>query len=305
LHSLFNYTTLLLQQLALWITALSGYGLVVAASLMLVVRILTASLITVWLFRRHQTLKPGFRYANRDHLRTLLKPALANMAMPLAQGLNIQGMVLVLGATLGPVAVVVFSTLRTLTRFALQMVLSISHTFEPELAAAWGRDEKNLLLRLYINNLRLGFWLSLGVVASLFFLGDWIVKVWTHGKVPMDSGLFNWLLISAMASVLWYGGLNLLKAANRHLRAAVWYVFSSLAAVLLAAILLRNTSELSTAGPALVVMDVLMTVYVFRSAAHSIGTPTWSIMRSMLDLRSLVREIYLHVAPKPMGGDVW
>ncbi len=303
-HSFFYYTTLLLQQLALWITALSGHGPLMAAFFMLLARILMTSLMTVWLFHRQPTLEPGFRYASRKHLHTLLKPALANTAMPLAQGLNIQGMVLVVGAILGPLAVVVFSTLRTLTRFALQMVLSISHTFEPELAAAWGTNDKQLLFKLYINNLRLGLWLALGAATSLFFLGGWIVKMWTHGKVLMDVGLFNWLLVSAVASVLWYGGLNLFKAANRHLRAAVWYVFSSLAAILLATLLLRSNGVLSGAGLALVIMDGMMTAYVFQSAAHSIGWPARAVFRSMLDLRSLAQDIYIIFLRKPMRREI-
>ena len=229
---------------------------------------------------------------------------MANMAMPVAQGLNIQGMVLVVGAILGPLAVVTFSTLRTLTRFALQMVLSISHTFEPELAAAWGREDRKLLFRLYINNLRLGFWLALGAVVSLFFLGSWIVKVWTHGQVVVNTSLFNWLLASSLASVLWYSGLNLLKAANRHLRVSVWYVISSLVAVFVAAFLLRNSKELSDVGLALVIMDAMMTAYVFRSAANSIGWPTGRVVRAMLDIHSLFREIYLILSPRQIGREV-
>ncbi len=224
--------------------------------------------------------------------------------MPLARGLNIQGMVLVVGATLGPLAVATFSTLRTLTRFIFQMVLSISHAFEPEMAAAWGRKEKSLLVRLYINNLRLSFWLALCAVTSLFFLGDWIVRVWTHGKVPMNAPLFNWLLVSALASVLWYGGLNLLKAGNHHLRASLWYIFASLTAVLLAAFLLQKTGRLAVAGQALVVMDGLIIIYVFRSAATFIGLTEGFVLRSMLDLRSLLREIINNVGRKIMGREV-
>jgi O-antigen/teichoic acid export membrane protein len=192
-------------------------------------------------------------------------------------------------------AVVVFSTLRTLTRFSFQMMLSISNAFEPEMAAAWGRNEKSELVRLYINNLRLGFWLTLCAVASLFILGGWIVRVWTHGKVLLDATLFNWLLVSALVSALWYGGFYLLKAGNRHLRAAFWSAFASLTAVLLAALLLRNTGRLPVVGQALVVMEGLIMVYVFRSAATFIGLTPGYVLRSVLDLRSLIRGIIVIV----------
>jgi len=57
--------------------------------------------------------------------------------------------------------VVVFSTLRTLTRIALQAVWQVAHAFEPELAAAWGSGDRVLLRRLYLNAQRGGFWLAL------------------------------------------------------------------------------------------------------------------------------------------------
>ena len=294
-HSFFSSTTLLLQQLAIWTAAFLGAGPVFAALYMLIVRIVVTSLLTILLFRRHKTLSLGCRHANRRQLQNLVKPALANMAIPIAQGLNIQGMVIIVGTFLSPLAVVTFTTLRTLTRFALQIVLSISHAFEPEMAAAWGRNDKLVLVKLYVNNLKLGFWIALCAVCSLFFLGNWMVKFWTNGKVPMDTLLFNWLLLSALASVLWYSGLNLLKAGNHHLRASFWYIISSLTAVIVAAILLQITHQLHFSGIALVILDILMMGYLFRTAASFIDLKAGYVIHSMLDLRTLFQEVKMMI----------
>src|SRR5690606_27902853 len=85
----------------------------------------------VLLVRYHGWLSFGIAGMRLAELRRLIKPAVGNMAIPLAQALNVQGMVLVVGAMLGPLAVVVFSTLRTLTRLALQLVLTVAHAAEP------------------------------------------------------------------------------------------------------------------------------------------------------------------------------
>ena len=47
-------------------------------------------------------------------------------------------MTVVVGAALGPIAVVIFSTARTLTRFAYQMVDMITDSIWPELSTAFG-----------------------------------------------------------------------------------------------------------------------------------------------------------------------
>jgi O-antigen/teichoic acid export membrane protein len=292
-HSFFNYSALLVQQLAVWATALLGNRPAFAALAMATVFALNTAVMTVRLFRRHRELVPGFQYANLNLLKSLIKPAMANLALPLANAINIQGMVLVVGNLLGPVMVVTFSTLRTLTRFAIQMVYSISHAFEPEMAAAWGNEDKKLLHRLYINNLRLSFWSSLGLAIILFLAGGWVVNIWTHGQVIVDVGLFNLLLVSAVASGLWYGGLNLLKAGNRHIKATIGYVLASGIAIVLAVTLVSYNSRLSSAGVALVAMDGLMVAYLFKYAADHIELPVRFLVQSILDLPSMTRELLI------------
>ena len=149
LHVGFYFTIMLLQMLAVWALALSGYGPLAAAAAFAGIRALATPCSAVWLLRRHRDLHLGLEHAGAPSC-NVSPTALANLSMPLAMALNIQGMVLVVGAILGPVAVVVFSTLRTLTRIALQAVWQVAHAFESELASAWGNGDKALLRRLYL-----------------------------------------------------------------------------------------------------------------------------------------------------------
>ena len=290
LHTTAYYTTLLAQFAAVWLAALAGHGPLLAAALFVGIRAVVTPGVAVWLLQRHRDLRFGLAHAHRAELRRLAKPALANLSMPLAMALNIQGMVLVVGATLGPLAVVVFSTLRTLTRIALQAVWQVSHAFEPELAAAWGSGDRGLLQRLYLNAQRGGFWLALLAAIVLWCAGPWFLALWTNGKVILDQALFDWLLLSAVASVFWYAALNLLKAGNIHLRATLWYVFSAAAAVGLAVTLLHATHRLADAGLALVLTDVLMAGYLLRMASRILAMPMAHLLESMLDPRPLKRS---------------
>ena len=272
LHVGLTSTTRLLQFSGIWIMALAGGGPVAAAAAFFGVRVVATMALTLLLVRRHRWLRFGFAHARRAELRRLGKPALANMAIPLAQALNIQGMVLVVGAVLGPSAVVVYSTLRTLTRLALQLVLSVAHAAEPELAVAYGADDRSLMRALYVHALRGGLWLALSAATGLALFGGFILDVWTQGKVAMDPALFAWLLGSSVGSVLWYSALIVLKAANSHLRAASVYVIASAAAVGLAVVLLQWTGDLADAGMALLIMDMAMALYTLNAAAPLLQT---------------------------------
>ena len=298
LHIAIYYSTLFVQHASIWLLAGLGRGPVAAAAAFFVIRAVVTPSVAMFLARRHRWLHFGFEEAHLTQLRALLRPAMANVALPLAQALNVQGMVLLVGAILGPLAVVAFSTLRTLTRLALQLVLTVSNAAEPELAAAFGSGNRSLLRTLYQHSVRAGLWLALAAALGLTVTGDWIVQLWTHGKVTMDIPLFRWLLASAVASALWYGGLILLKAANRHLRAAFVYAVASGSAVLLAALVLNATHHLASAGMSLLLMDAVMAGYALLAAGHVSGTSALSTVLSAFNpiplLRLLTRKAYAH-----------
>jgi O-antigen/teichoic acid export membrane protein len=283
LHVSIYFTTLLLQHSGVWLLAALGFGPIAAAAAFLVVRAVVTPMVAMLLVRRHRWLCYGLTHARVSELRRLAKPALANIGFPLAQALNIQGMVLVVGAVLGPVAVVTFSILRTLTRLALQCVLSISHATEPELAAAYGVGDDALLRRLYEQVVRAGFWLALGAALALWLGGDWVVDTWTHGEVVVNPALFHWLLATAVAGALWYSGLIVLKGANLHVRAAWIYAFSAGLAVALAYVAMAMTGRVETAGMALLLIDAAMAAYALRAAARVCRESMWRILTSAVN----------------------
>lgn len=286
-------TTLLAQQSSVWVAAALGQGPVAAALSFAAVRWAVTPTLAVVMVRRHPWLRPGFRHARLGELRRLAKPAAANLAVPLSQAINLQGMVLAVGATLGPLPVVVFTTLRTLSRYPVRVAWGVSGAVEPELAAAWGMRKMALLRRLYIRSVSSSFWAGLMLALALLLTGRWVLALWTHGRVEMDGMLFSWLLLTAVVGVLWNGSLNLLKAANCHLRASAWYAISAAAGVGLASILLSTAGNLALVGLALLLTDVLMLIYLSPAAARlaelRVAQLVWEIVCPAPLLKGLVR----------------
>jgi O-antigen/teichoic acid export membrane protein len=288
LHVSLGSTTRLLQFVGVWIAALSGSGPVAAAAVFFCVRAVATPIFAFLLVRRHPWLHFGLAHAHIHELRRLLRPALANLAIPLAQALNIQGMVLAVGAMLGPLAVVVFSTLRTLTRLVVQLILAVSHAAEPEIATAWGTGNTTLMRSLFIHVLRAGLWLALTAVVGLGLFGSQILDLWTHGKVSMEPEMFAWLLASAAVSVLWFGALIVLKATNRHLHAAIVLVIASGVAVGVAVLLLGWTGDIATAGLSLLLMDVAMALYTLVAATRLLGVSVGTTLAQAINPHPLI-----------------
>ena len=281
LHKGMSSSVRLVQHVALWGVALTGGGPVGAALAFLAVRASSIPLIGLLLFRRHPWLRGTRGRVQMRQLRPLLRPAIANTAMPAAQALQIQGSTLVVGAALGPAAVVVFSTLRTLTRLVVQLVTVLNNAAEPEMAAAYGKGDEGLLRSLFVSTLHFALWAGLIAAAGLAVLGQPVVHIWTHGRVAFDAALFGWLLASAVASLLWAPGLAVLRAANRHVRAAAMFVLAAAVSLGASAWLGQLTHSVAAIGAALLTTDAAMLLTTLPAASAL----------SNVKLSSLLKEV--------------
>ena len=291
LHTTITNTTPLLQQIVVWSLALTGHGLLSAAVGIFLVRIVVVPS-TYWLLlKRHSWLKSGFRHAERSELRRLFGPAMGNLAIPMSQALSIQGMVLVIASVLGPISVVMFSTLRTLTRLTLQLVATISNAAEPEFAGLDLATTKDPLISLYSQTIRISLWIAGLAVIGLALFGGEILRIWTHGRVLMNTGLFFWLLATVISQALWFGALSMLKSRNQHMKAAVMQLATSILALLLAFCLLHITHDIIYAGLALFVSDAAFMMYTMSNVQRLLGVPVLSSLVSALDPRPLAALI--------------
>ncbi len=219
-----------------------------------------------WALVRHSSwLRYGWQHADIESVRRLLRPSIAYLAFPAANALSLQGMVLVVGAVLGPIAVATFSTLRTLTRFGFQIMEAVKNSVWPELSAAYGAGDWVLARRLHRVACQASLWSSLATVAFLGWSGDVILALWTHGRVMPDPSTFRWLLLVIAANSFWYTSSVVTIASNQHERIAVFYFFGAAASLGLAWTLMPYFG-IRGAAMALLAIDVTVGWYVVRQS---------------------------------------
>jgi O-antigen/teichoic acid export membrane protein len=223
----------------------------------------------------------------------LASPAVAFMAFPVGSALSVQGMVVVTGIVLGPVAVASFSTMRTLTRFGFQIVDAIKNSVWPELSAAYGAQNWDLARRLHRTACQAALWLSLAAAAFLFVAGDHIFRFWTHGRVIMDVGAFRWLLLGIVANSFWYTSSVVTIASNTHERIAALYLAGTAGSLIFARYLMPHFG-ISGAAMSLLLIDIVLGWYVVRMSlakledrATDFGTALLRLPREVALLRSL------------------
>jgi O-antigen/teichoic acid export membrane protein len=205
----------------------------------------------------------GFRHARFTSIRPLVLPAIAFMAFPAGNALSVQGMVLAIGIVLGPVAVTVFSTIRTLTRFSFQITTVIAATIWPELSAAYGAQQWPVARKLHRHACQASLCFSVFSATSLLFCGEWIIRVWTHGRVTFDATLFRMLLLVVVANSVWYTSSVVPMAANRHEKLALFYLLGAAGSLGIADLLLQRFG-LTGAALALLFFELVTGTYTVR-----------------------------------------
>lgn len=273
-HMGIYYTTFLLQHAGVWVLAMSGFGPVTAALSFLVVRALVTPSVALLLVRRHPWLVGAFKLRSLRNLRHLIRPAIGNTTFPLATALNIQGVVVVVGIALGPLSVVTYTALRTLSRLSQQTVQSLSNAAEPELAAAHGTDNRGLQSRLLEHLLRMAFWFGVSILVVLMLSVDSILSAWTHGNVVPHYALFAFLLAAATFGGIWHGAFTVLKSANLHTSASYAYVLASVLAVIGSFVGASSTGRVEIVGFTLLIVDLLMMTITVGAAAAVCGIST-------------------------------
>lgn len=200
---------------------LIGRSLVVVISVVIAVR---GQIVFSW----------GIRQSSWREVRLMLKPSMGVLALTASSALTLQGLTLLAGYFLGPIAVVIFNTHRTLARLAVQTTSMLSHTLWPEFSKMFGQRKHISLRRLYRRSALIGNVASMALALALLLTSGIIFEIWTHGRVQVDLGLMSvFLVYSVVASALHIPRV-LMVATNQHALLGVHFLAFAALALLLA-----------------------------------------------------------------------
>ena len=207
----------------------------------------------------------GFRHASIAEVRRLARPAIAFMGFPIGNALNMQGTLLAVTYALGPVSVVIFSTARTVSRGALQMVQMINSTFEAELTISYGAKKFDTTRTLHRRACQLALILALVIITGVMTVGPYFLSHWTGGHVPPSRGLLSILLLVVLVYALWSTSATLLTSTNQHQKMAMVYLAAT-SLTCVGCYFLALWKGLYGAAAALLISEIVMNMYVLPAS---------------------------------------
>jgi O-antigen/teichoic acid export membrane protein len=256
------YSVVLLLEFGSTILALVVGGDPVAAAAALTgTSIIGTAAMCVILRRQVSWVRFGTRDARLTELKRMAKPAAGFFVFPLAQALSLQGVVLIVGGTMGAASVVVFSTARTLARTATQIGQLVKLTVWPEMSIAHGKGTRTAIRALHRQACKAVLVSTLPLALPMIVVGDSLVHVWTGGHVFPSRALLAVLVTDVLFFALWSTSATLQQATNTHVRFTAYYLVLTVASLGVAYYFgeQKNLALLATSGLA---VDTMMTCYV-------------------------------------------
>jgi O-antigen/teichoic acid export membrane protein len=238
-----------------------GAGVRTAALVFATANVSGTIIFSFFVLRDISWIKLGWKNASFAEIRKLARPAIAFMGFPLGNALNLQGTLLAVGYALGPTAVVVFGTARTVSRVALQMVQMTGGTFEPEISLAYGAGNYPLVRTLLRSACQIALVAAAGTVLIMLTVGPWFLTHWTGGHVPPSRPLLSVLLLVVIFYSLWSTSSSLMTSTNQHQTLATYYIVgTSLTCV--SCYFFARAWGLYGAAASLLISELVMNLYV-------------------------------------------
>lgn len=223
-------------------------------------------------------------------LRPLFAPAIGYAGMPLINALQNQGMLFVVGLTLGPATVGSFQAVRTMVNGIRSISSVVGAAVLVELPKAIGAGSIQAIGRLLKRYTQLVTFLSLVGFLGITFLGSEVFHVWTRGHFTYSSTLAIFmaiaLVVQASANGLWL----YLSSVNALHYVLLQNIVGMVVSLGLAFLLLPGVG-IAAAGVAIFVWEILQAAFLLRCGFRVERSLPRRLYWSFLDFSVLLDEL--------------
>jgi O-antigen/teichoic acid export membrane protein len=196
-------------------------------------------------------------------IKPLFKPAIGAMIIPGALAINVQGLVLIAGAVVSPVAAAMIGTIRTISRIVLQLVGIVNRATAPEFSKAFASGDLKYKSKIINININAAIFILLpGSILFAFFGGD-VVIMWSRGQINPDGRVVALMALGMFLQGMWSFSANLFISINKHASIAKITLASSIVFCVFC-VLLGSFYGLVGIACALVLSEAFVVVFMVK-----------------------------------------
>jgi len=237
----------------------------------------------------------------RSDIKSIINKGFGYLMSPVWQAIYFQGTTFVVRIVLGPEAVAIFNTVRTVTRAINQAYTIVISTVIPELQFEIGAGNMQKARKIFRIALSFVCLIALFGIVLLFFFGPWFYELWTRKALTPPSMMWNVFIIGIYFNAVWWMSSVIFQAVNRPYDFAMAGVISAILSVICSYFLALHFG-LTGAAIGSLLMDLVLFFYVLPRSCKLIGQRlNCLIIDSLNDIIELWLN-YLKPICKKIGG---
>ncbi|WP_247237854.1 lipopolysaccharide biosynthesis protein [Telluribacter sp. SYSU D00476] len=224
-----------------------------------------------------------------SQVKDIFKKGLGYLMSPVWQALYFQGTTFVVRLVLGPQAVTIFNTVRTLSRSANQAYSMINSSIFPELQYEIGAGNLAKARKLFRIAIGVTLMTATGGVIFLYLFGQPLYNAWTKNLLNPPDAMWNIFLIGIVFNAMWWTSGVVFRAVNKPYGMAIAGVISAAISVV-SSYFLSQKYGLSGAALGSIGLDIIMALYVLPVSCRLIGERILTIPRKLFgDILALTK----------------
>ncbi len=278
-----NNLSLFLQILLISVALYMKLG-VIEVAIAQTIPVLLTMLLTLYMLRKYY---PELNIANLSKanfitLRKIIKPSSFYLKLQVAQMVNVQGIIIIIGMVIGEKAVVIFTTIRTVANILKQFLGLVFYPLMPDITRLEAANDYRLLKELVNFLLRLILISSVIYISILYYYGSHIYMRWLSGNVSYDQILMLLICVQVIINIIssLYG--NILTATNKHEIYSVYMLIVSI--ILVALVYYLNIKSLKSIAILMIAFEIFGLIIVPMILSKYIP---------IINIRVITREIII------------
>lgn len=228
-----------------------------------------------------------------SRFRSMFRKGMAFQAFPLGYALIFQGNILIVQLVLGPAAVTVFGTVRTLVRTVNQFMEMINQAIWPELSHLFGKKDLYKAAKLHRVAVGASILCSYVGVIGLLVIGKAAYAFWVGKNIELSNQLLFLFLLPIPFNALWVTSGVVHMASNNHEGLAIRFltatIFSAVACFVLSYLFGIEGAAVST-----VAGDLILIPYVMKRSLMLTGDNrrdfTKGVLQEVKTIPSLIKS---------------
>jgi len=209
----------------------------------------------IGLFETHVGIK------DKNILKEITAKGLSYLMLPVWQIIYFQGTTFVVRIVLGPEAVAIFNTVRTLSRSFNQFLYLVEPTVFPELQYYIGKNQWETAKKIFRLSILGVFLLSIVGCILLALFGPWFYKIWTKNALDLPLAMWYVSISGLIFNALWYSAEMVFRAVNQPKKMGVYGIIGAIISVAFTYVFSHYLGLVGAALGALT-LDVLLVVLI-------------------------------------------